>query len=84
MTRGFVLPPGSGPSDGPGRDRSGFYIGLGVLQMQRREIFNGGTGVAVALQQRVFGAAPFPGALPRRLRKIEKVLIFWECLSYSR
>ena len=62
MTRGFVLPPGSGPSDGPGRDRSGFYIGIGVLKMPRREIFNGGSGVAVSLQQRVFGATPFPGA----------------------
>lgn len=63
MTRGYVLPVGCDPAAGPGMDRSGFYIGIGVLEMPRKDIFNGVNGVAVSLQQRVFGTPPFPGAL---------------------
>lgn len=62
MTRGYVLPPGCDPSDGPGRDRSGYYIGIGVLEMPRRDIFRDSSGVAVSMKQRVFGTPPFPGA----------------------
>jgi hypothetical protein len=66
MTRGTALPIGADPAAGPGRDRTAYYIGIGTLEMGRREIFTGGNGVAVAVHQRVFHTPPFPGAPPMR------------------
>lgn len=64
LTRGAVLQPDCDPADGPGRDRTAYYIGIGTVEMGRRDIFTGGSGVAVALTERVFQAPPFPGVFP--------------------
>eukprot|EP00892_Ulva_mutabilis_P010498 jgi/Ulvmu1/7820/UM004_0049.1 len=63
LTRGQHIPANSGPADGPGRDRTALYIGIGQLMQGRREIFKQGSGIAVQLHERVFSIPPFPEQL---------------------